>query len=80
MFEIDMDIQKQIEIIQKMMGTSVEERDEMINSGMFNSIIAGYAILAMEHAGFTAKDIAKINFYHLFDTVSATEARQRASE
>ena len=52
-----------------------EEIKELANSGMFNDIIKGYCILAMQRANFTTEDIKKIDFMSLFDEVLAGEAR-----
>ena len=74
-----MDVQKHIAIFQEMVNKTPEEIDVMANSGMFNTIIKGYVALAMEQAGFTQDDISKLDFYYLFDTKTATEARERGA-
>lgn len=74
-----MDVQKHIAIFQDMVNKTPEEIDVMANSGMFNTIIKGYVALAMEQAGFTQDDISKLDFYYLFDTKTATEARERGA-
>lgn len=56
------------------------EREEIINSGLFNTMIQGYCILAMKQAGFSQKEVDRLDFVHLFDSVSAWEARQAAKD
>lgn len=47
---------------------------------MFNEIIKGYCILAMQRSGYTTEDIKKIFFMALFDEVLAGEARATAEK
>lgn len=75
-----MDAKKHIAIFQEMVGKTPEEIDAMANSGMFNTIIKGYVAFAMEQAGFSPEDIEKLDFYYLFDTKTATEARERGAK
>lgn len=52
---------------------SQEEINQMCDSGMFNSIIQGYILLACDEAGIELN----IQFSRLFDTYSAQDARER---
>ena len=42
--------------------------------------LQGYTIMALLQAGFTNEDIAKIDFPHLFDSISAYEARKAGQD
>lgn len=55
-----------------------KEINAMVDSGMFNSIIKGYAVLAMRAAGLAENQIKAVNFNDIFDTVNAAEAREGA--
>lgn len=57
-----------------------EQREEIINSGLFNPIIQGYCIMAMNQAGFTQEEVDRLDFVHLFDSISAWEARKAAAD
>lgn len=57
-----------------------EQREEIINSGLFNTIIQGYCIMAMNQAGFTQEEVDRLDFVHLFDSISAWEARKAAAD
>lgn len=74
-----MNIEQHKAIFKEMVNKTPEEIDAMANSGMFNTVIKGYVALAMEQAGFTQEDISKLDFYYLFDTKTATEARERGA-
>lgn len=54
--------------------------NEMCDSGMFNSIIEGYTIFAMQKLGIEDGVIKRINFDALFDRVNANTARKTKSE
>lgn len=57
-----------------------DQREEIINSGLFNTIIQGYCIMAMKQAGFTQDEVDRLDFVHLFDSISAWEARLAAND
>ncbi len=57
-----------------------EQREEIINSGLFNTTIQGYCIMAMKQAGFTQEEVDRLDFVHLFDSISAWEARKAAAD
>lgn len=59
-----------------MFKRSKSEINEMCDSGMFNSIIEGYCIVAMKNAGFAEGEVEKLKFGCLFDEISAEEARK----
>lgn len=67
-------------MFEKLLKLTQKEKDEIIDSGLFNTTIQGYTIMAMLQAGFTDEDIAKINFPHLFDSISAYEARKAGQD
>lgn len=52
---IDQDKHKQL--IYYILNKKEEEINELVNSRMFNEIIKGYCILAMQDAGYTTEDI-----------------------
>lgn len=62
-----------INLIASMYKKSPEEINDMCDSGMFNSIIQGYILLAFDEAGFEPK----IKLSRLFDDYSAQDARDR---
>lgn len=64
----------------ELVSMSDEEREEIINSGLFNTMIQGYCILAMKQAGFTQEEVDRLDFVHLFDSISAWEARKAAAD
>lgn len=54
--------------------------DRIVNSGMCNSIIKGYVLIALDELGLTdAKNAAETSriVLHLFDDYSAEQARER---
>ena len=60
-----------------------EHYNEIINSGMCNSIVKGYILLALDELGLTdQQDRADLNYTldRLFDDYSAEQARERAAE
>lgn len=68
-------------LVMEMIATSDEKRCEMINTGMFNSIIQGYLVATMENMGYSKEDIQKAAYelYHnIFDTMNAGEAKEKA--
>lgn len=56
------------------------EVEDLVQSGMFNTIIQGYCIMAMKQAGFTQDEIDRLDFVYLFDSISAWEARRAAND
>lgn len=59
---------------------SEEQIEDMVQSGVFNTIIQGYCITAMKQAGFTEADIEKLDFPYLFDSTTAWSARKAAQK
>lgn len=57
-----------------------DEINELANSGMFNEIIKGYCILAMQRADYATEDIKKLDFMSLFDETLASETRSAAEK
>lgn len=70
-----MDQEKHKQLLYYILNKTEEEINELANSGMFNEIIKGYCILAMERAGYTNEDIKELDFNSLFDETLAGEAR-----
>lgn len=73
--------ERHMEIIKNMIAMPEDERMEMINSGMFNSVIQGYLVATLENMGYSKEDIQKAAYelYHnVFDTMNATEAKEKA--
>lgn len=71
----------QIEIFRRMIETTEEERAAMITSGMFNSFIEGYMIATLQELGYSKEEIEKAAaclYYDIFDTMTATEAKEKA--
>lgn len=68
------EIQKSLNLTMDMWSKSPEEINKMCDSGMFNSIIEGYILLAFDEMGITND----IRLSHIFDTYSAEDARERA--
>lgn len=67
------DTQKAISSMMSIYNKTPEEINDMCDSGMFNSIIQGYILLAFDEAGFEPK----IKLSRLFDDYSAQDARDR---
>lgn len=61
----------------KLTQTDIEN---MVQSGIFNQIIQGYCIMAMKQAGFTQQEIERLDFCHLFDSISAWDAARAAKD
>lgn len=61
------------ELFVDMVGKSEEEINAMADTGMFNDIIKGYCLIALERLGLSDKDF---DFRILFDEVNAYEARE----
>lgn len=72
---MNMDKEKHKQLLYYILNKTEEEINELANSGMFNEIIKGYCILAMERAGYTNEDIKELDFNSLFDETLAGEAR-----
>lgn len=52
--------------------------NDIVDSGMFNSIIEGYILLAMDELGIELKNGQRRVIPYLFDTYNAQDARNRA--
>lgn len=63
-----------------LINKSEEEIADMIDSGMMNSFIEAYAVIAMQDAGFKVKDIKKLDFSYIFDFYGAKEAKNKANK
>ena len=68
------EIPSPVKMFHSMLQKSREEIDEMCDSGIFNEIIQGYVLYALDELGIDAK----IRMSAIFDEVSASEARARA--
>lgn len=76
--ELSPEAKRWIDNFHSMMRKKPEEINEMCDSGMFNSIIEGYILLAFDALELT--EIHKDKLQHvskLFDEYSAQEARDR---
>lgn len=62
----------------KILSLSQAEKEELIDSGIFNTVIEGYLIMAMEDAGFSKEEISRIQFARVFDNASAADALNAA--
>lgn len=73
--------ERHMEIIKSMIAMPEDERMEMINSGMFNSIIQGYLVATLENMKMdedTIKAAAYELYHNVFDTMNAAEAKEKA--
>ena len=73
--------EEHIKLFNEMLTMSEEKRCEIINTGIFNSIIQGYLVVTMENMGYSQEAIKKAAYelYHnVFDTVNAGEAKDKA--
>lgn len=78
--ELTPEEQEQMREFWKLTKQPPEYFNRIINSGMCNSIIKGYVLIALDELGLTnAKSAAEVNsvITHLFDDYSAEEARER---
>ena len=66
-------VQKSVNTTMDMLDKSHDEINDMCDSGMFNSIIEGYILLAFDEMNISPN----INLTTLFDTYSAEDARKR---
>ena len=71
-----MTTREQIALLQDMDKKSDEEINVMVKTGAFNTIIKGYARIAMRDAGFSPEEIARLNFETVFNRHSMNEVRQ----
>ena len=62
-----------------LINKSEEEIAGMIDTGMMNSFIEAYAVIAMQEAGFKVKDIKKLDFSYTFDFTNAMQAKRKAN-
>lgn len=69
----------EVDISIRMEDKTAAEIDEMCDSGMLNSIIEGYVLLALEELGL-ADEAGNLRFSRFFDEHSAAEARARVGE
>ena len=53
--------------------------NDIINSGMCNSIIEGYILLALDEAGIDLTRAQRNSISRVFDNYSAEDARKRAA-
>lgn len=67
-----------IALFKEFVNKSEEELNEIINTGMFNSIIEGYLIITLKGLGASNEDIkkARIELKAVLDETTAGEARQ----
>lgn len=73
--------ERHMEIIKNMIAMPEDERLEMINSGMFNSVIQGYLVATLENMKMdeeTIKTAAYELYHNVFDTMTAAEAKEKA--
>lgn len=73
--------ERHMELIKMAIGMPEEERMALMDSGMFNSIIEGYLVAALEEIGMDPKVIgqAAYELYHtVFDEINAYEAAKKA--
>lgn len=70
--------QKSIALLQKMITTPEEELNAMADTGMFNSIIAGYLVATLKSLDYKAEDIqaAARELHRIFDEMDASAARK----
>ena len=66
-------IERKKALLEDIYSRRTNEIDIYASSGMFNSIIKGYCLFALEEAGCTTE----IDFNKLFDTISAEKAEKR---
>lgn len=62
----------------KILSLSQAEKEKLMDSGIFNTMIEGYLIMAMEDAGFSKEEISRIQFTRLFDNATAADALNAA--
>ena len=70
--------QESIALLQKMITTPEEELNAMVDTGMFNSIIAGYLVATLKSLDYKTGDIQEAvrALHRLFDDMDAAEARK----
>lgn len=74
--------ERQKEIFEELLDKDDEELIMMVNSGVFNKIIMGYGIAAMEFAGVDEAEITKVKgvFPYVFDSMMASEALEKGEK
>lgn len=68
------------QVFMNLINKSEEEIADMIDTGVMNSFIKAYAVIAMKDAGFKVKDIKKLDFSYIFDFTTALEAKRKADK
>lgn len=74
----DIDNAEKASLLTEMLALSQAERDEYIDSGMFNSIITGYMALALKELEYPEEKISEAtdHLQHIFSRVNAEQARK----
>ena len=70
--------QESIALLQKMITTPEEELNAMVDTGMFNSVIAGYLVATLKSLDYKTEDIqaAARELHRIFDEMDASAARK----
>ena len=76
--EYKMTQQESIALLHKMITTSEEELNAMVDTGMFNNIIAGYLVTTLKSLDYKTEDIQAVarELHRIFDEMDASAARK----
>lgn len=74
-----MTTREQLALLREMEGRTPEEIDVMVKTGAFNTIIKGYARIAMRDSGFSPQEIARLNFEAVFNKYNLKEVRKNGN-
>lgn len=75
-----MTIKEQTKRFMELIKKSEEEIVNMINSGVMNSYIEAYAVVARKEVGFSIKEIKRLDFNSVFDFYGTKEAKNKANK
>ena len=78
-FELTPEDQKAARAFAEAISKPQSYYNDIINSGMCNSIIEGYILLALDEAGIDLTRAQRNSISRVFDNYSAEDARKRAA-
>lgn len=67
-------------IFNKCLSLSEQEKEQIINTGVFNNIIEAYARIAMKEAGMKISDIKQVDIRSIISDMTAHEALEKSNK
>lgn len=72
--------EKAMDLFYECAKLSEKEKQQIINTGVFNDIIEAYARIAMKEAGMKIEEIKKVNVRAIINDMTALEALEKSNK